>query len=142
MVARTIDAIATRGEGVFLLLGRLAIAALYIPAGYKHLTGLNGFAQFLASEGVPGPAIAWAIAGALVEFFGSLAILAGFKTRLAALLLIAFTIGAAVLGHPFWAAPEAMFQSQYINFFKNLAIAGGLLFVFVRGPGPISIDRR
>lgn len=142
MVARSIDTFAVRGEGVFLLLGRLAIGALYVPGGYRHLTGLNGFAQYLAAHGVPGPAIAWAVVGALIEFFGSLAIVVGFKTRTAALLLILFTIVAAVVGHPFWAAPEAQFQAQYTNFFKNLAIIGGLLFVFARGAGPISIDRR
>jgi putative oxidoreductase len=77
-----------------------------------------------------------------VEFFGSLAVLVGFKTRYAALALIAFTIGATLIGHPFWAAPEGQLEAQTINFFKNLAIIGGLLFVFVRGAGPISIDRR
>jgi|HubBroStandDraft_4_1064222.scaffolds.fasta_scaffold466517_2 putative oxidoreductase len=142
MVARTIDAIAVRGEGLFLLLGRLAMGALFVPAGYRHLTNLSGFAQYLGGHGLPGPAMAWAIVGAFVEFFGSLAVLVGFKTRYAALALIAFTIGATLIGHPFWAAPEGQLEAQTINFFKNLAIIGGLLFVFVRGAGPISIDRR
>jgi putative oxidoreductase len=142
MVARTIDAIAVRGEGLFLLLGRLAMGALFVPAGYRHLTNLSGFAQYLGGHGLPGPAMAWAIVGAFVEFFGSLAVLIGFKTRYAALAVIAFTIGATLIGHPFWAASEGQIEPQTINFFKNLAIIGGLLFVFVRGAGPISIDRR
>jgi putative oxidoreductase len=142
MVARTIDAIAVRGEGVFLLLGRLAIGALFVPAGYRHLININGFSQYLGAHGLPGPAMAWAIVGAFVEFFGSIAVLVGFKTRYAALALILFTVGASLIGHAFWTVPADQFESQSINFFKNLAIVGGLLFVFVRGAGRISIDGR
>jgi putative oxidoreductase len=71
-----------------------------------------------------------------------LALILGFKTRLAAVLLLGFTIVAAVLAHSFWAVPVEQYQAQYINFFKNIAICGGLLYVFVHGAGPISIDRR
>ena len=64
MLARTVDAIAERGEGLLLLLGRLAIGVLYLPSGFGKLTGINGpgvrgFATYLVAHGVPGPAIAW-----------------------------------------------------------------------------------
>ena len=84
----------------------------------------------------------WAVVAAVVEFFGSAALVLGLKTRLVALLLVAFTIIAAILAHPFWGASPEQYQAQYANFFKNIAICGGLLYVFVRGAGPISIDRR
>jgi putative oxidoreductase len=147
MVARVLDSIAARSDGPILLLGRLLIGILYLPSGFGKLTGirgpgLEGFAHYLAGKGVPGPAIAWAVVAAAIEFFGSLALILGFQTRLVALLLAAFTIVAAILGHPFWAAPVEQFQAQYTNFFKNIAICGGLLYVFVRGAGPLSIDRR
>ena len=51
-------------------------------------------------------------------------------------------MAATLIGHPFWAASEGQMEVQTVNFFKNLAIIGGLLFVFVRGAGPISVDRR
>ena len=148
MLARTVDAIAERGEGLLLLLGRLAIGALYLPSGFGKLTGINGpgvrgFATYLGAHGVPGPAIAWSGVAAVVEFFASLAIVLGLKTRYAAALLILFTIGAALIGHPYWTIPDAAQKAQQkIHFFKDVAIIGGLLFVFVRGAGPISIHRR
>ena len=147
MASRILDSIAARNEGVILLLGRLVIGVLYLPSGFGKLTGipgpgLNGFAQYLAGKGVPGPAIAWAVVAAAVEFFASAAIVLGFQTRLAALLLGAFTIGAALIGHQFWAVPADQYQNQYFHFFKDVAIVGGLLYVFVRGAGPISLDRR
>jgi putative oxidoreductase len=148
MLARTVDSFAMRGEGLLLLLGRLAIGVLYLPSGFGKLTGINGpgvegFAQYLAGHGVPGPAIAWSAIAAVVEFFGSLAIVLGFKTRYAAGLMVLFTIGAALVGHPYWTiADPGQMTNQKIHFFKDIAIIGGLLFVFVRGAGPISIDRR
>ena len=146
-MSRILESVAVRGEGVFLLLARLTIGILYAPSGFGKLTGihgpgLDGFAQYLAGKGVPGPAIAWAAVAAGVEFFASVAIVLGFQTRLAALLLAVFTVVAAFIGHPFWAAAPDQYQAQYNNFFKDIAIVGGLLYIFVLGAGSISIDRR
>jgi putative oxidoreductase len=139
----SIDAIARRIEAPVLLLGRVAVAALYLPSGWGKLTNLAGFATLLASRGLPRPAMAWAVVGALGEFFASLSILLGFKTRYAALLMILFTLFAAFLSHNYWTiADPSGLRNQFIHFWKNIAIIGGLLFLFVRGAGPLSVDRR
>src|SRR5215472_5739015 len=123
MLTRTVDAIAERGEGLLLLLGRLAIGSLCLPSGFGKRTGINGpgvrgFATYLAAHGVPGPAIAWSGVAAVVEFFASLAVALGLKTRYAAALLILFTIGAALIGHPYWTIPDAAQKAQQkIHFF-------------------------
>ena len=121
-----------------LLLGRLLIAAIFVPSGFGKLTHISGFAHVLASRGVPAPHTL-AIIGACVEFFGSLAIVLGFPTRCAALLMAAFTLVAALVSHRFWAAPGAAEAAQYTQFMKNMAIAGGFLFLFVAGPGRYSL---
>ena len=137
-----VDAIAQRAEAPILLLGRIALAALYLPSGWGKITNIAGFAGLLAAKGLPGPAMAWAVIGAVVEFFGSLAILVGFKTRHAALLMIVFTLFAAFLSHNYWTitAPTVM-RNQLIHFWKDIAIIGGLLFLFARGAGSLSVDR-
>jgi putative oxidoreductase len=147
MALRILDSIAARNQPVILLLGRLGIGWLYLPSGFGKLTGINGpglegFSKYLMGKGVPGPTLAWAVIAAVIEFFGSLALILGIQTRLAAALLVGFTIIAGFIGHPFWAVAPEQYQAQYINFFKNIAIAGGLLYVFVQGAGRISIDRR
>jgi putative oxidoreductase len=138
-----VDAIAHRAEAPILLLGRVALAALYLPSGWGKLMNIAGFAGVLAAKGLPGPAMAWAVVGAIVEFFGSLALLLGFKTRHAALLMIVFTLFAAFLSHNYWTiADHAVMRNQFIHFWKDIAIIGGLLFLFVRGAGSLSLDRR
>ena len=128
-------------EGVALLLGRLALAAIFLWSGFGKLTNLGGFADSLAHQGVPAP---WplAVVGACVEFFGGLAVAAGFRTRWAALLMAAFTVVATLIAHRFWEVQDAAARTgQAINFMKNVAIVGGFLLLHARGAGPISVDR-
>ena len=54
----------------------------------------------------------------------------GVLPRLMALALFAFLVPATFISHSFWlAAGTPAFQGQLINFSKNLAILGGLLFI-------------
>lgn len=133
MVARTIDSIAVRGEALFLLLGRLAIAALFVRSGLDKLLHLAGFEGVFAARGLPLP-LAWALVAALIEFLGGLAVAIGLRTRFAALLLILFTVAANSSARGFWTTDS--------NVLNELAIIGGLLYVFVRGAGSIAMDRR
>jgi putative oxidoreductase len=61
------------------------------------------------------------------------ALLFDVKERLAALALAAFLVPASVMAHDFWAYHGAECQGQLVNFTKNLAMLGGLLFVVFRG---------
>jgi putative oxidoreductase len=130
------------GGDVVLLLGRILLAIVFIPAGYGHLTQSSGFAGYLDGHGVPVSSVA-AVVAACVEFFGSLAILLGLATRYAALLMALFSLVAAFVGHRYWNVPAgADHANQYYHFFKDLAIFGGFLVLYVAGPGRWSIDRR
>ena len=137
----SIERVAQAGSGVLLLLGRLAMAAIFLPSGLGKLENLSGFAQTLAGKGLPA-AYAWAVVAAVTEFFGAVCVVLGLKTRWVALLLIVFTAVAALLSHNFWTMQGQPRQLNYIQFMKNLAIIGGFLVLFVSGPGPLSLDRR
>ena len=64
----------------------------------------------------------------------------GIGARYGALLLIAFTIAATYTSHLFWTFPEAQRGQQSTQFWKNVTMIGGLLALFVTGPGRFSID--
>jgi putative oxidoreductase len=136
-----VDRIADRAGNWIVLLGRLALAALYLPSGFNKLVHLGSFADALAARGVPAPTLL-AFLGAAVEFLGASAVLVGFRTRYAALLMIGFTIVASVVSHHFWDIEDVTRRMQYVQFMKNMAIVGGFLFLFVHGPGPLSVDRK
>ena len=122
------------------LAGRVMMAALFIPSGFSKLAGFQGTVGYIASKGLPLPQLG-AVAAIGVELLVAAALLLGWRTRWAALILVLFTLAAAVLFHDYWAAPPEQKMMQAINFWKNVAIAGGLLFVAAHGPGPYAVDR-
>jgi putative oxidoreductase len=136
-----LDRLAAGGGSFFMLLGRLALAAIFVPSGFGKLAHIDIFAHTLAARGVPMSGLL-AVIAACVEFFGSIAIVFGFKTRYAALLMAVFTACAAVIAHRFWHLEGAAHEAQYLQFMKNMAIVGGYLCLFAAGPGAIAIDRR
>lgn len=86
------------------LAARLLMVTLFLPAGISKLTGFAGTVGYISSVGLPLPAVGAAIA-LTVEIVGSLALLAGFGTRIAAIVLAGFTLVASFFFHAFWAVP-------------------------------------
>ena len=122
-----------------LLIGRVALAAVFIPAGFSKLTNIAGFAAGLEKRGLP-LADVLAPLGAAIEFFAGIAVLIGLQTRAAAALMILFTVAATLIAHRFWEFDGAARATQQSAFFKNLAIVGGYLVLMVSGGGRYSVD--
>ncbi|MBA3059066.1 MAG: DoxX family protein [Gammaproteobacteria bacterium] len=123
------------------LAARLLMVALFLPAGIGKLTGFAGTVGYISSAGLPLPTLAAAIA-VIVEIVGSLALLAGFGTRIAALVLAAFTLVASFFFHNYWGVPADQAFMQQLLFFKNIAVVGGLLAIAANGAGAWSLDSR
>ena len=120
---------------------RLLMVALFLPAGIGKLTGFAGTVGYISSVGLPFPTLAAAIA-LIVEIVGSLALLAGFGTRIAAVVLAAFTLVASFFFHNYWGVPDDQAFMQQLLFFKNIAVVGGLLAIAAHGAGAWSLDSR
>lgn len=116
------------------LVARLLIAPLFIIFGFEKITGYSGSVGYMEAHGLPGILLPLAI---LVELGGGLAILLGIFSRWAALALAGFCIVTAVFFHMGWSGDGG--QAQFINFMKNIALAGGLLLLFANGPGRYAI---
>ena len=128
-------------QNVLNLLGRFFFFFLFLPAGLSKVAGFEGTLAYFATLGIPAPVFSL-VATIIIEIFGSIALLIGYKTRPVAIIMAAFTLAAAVTGHAYWAAPEdAMFIAQLL-FFKNIAVMGGLLVLASAGAGGFSIDGR
>lgn len=123
------------------LAGRLLLASLFLPAGIGKLTGFAGTIAYISSAGLPMPALA-AAAALIVEIGGGAALIAGAGTRIAALVLALFTLVASFFFHAYWAVPADQQYVTQLLFFKNIAVAGGLLTLAAWGAGAWSIDAR
>jgi putative oxidoreductase len=121
--------------------GRILLALIFVLSGFGKITGFEGTVGYIASEGLPLPQLA-AIGALLVELVGGILLIVGWQTRWAATAILLFLIPTTLIFHPFWAVEAAQQQMQQINFMKNLAIMGGMLYVMAFGAGPMSIDNR
>ena len=90
---------------------------------------------------MPLPQVGVAI-GMLIEIFGGLAMLLGYRTRWAALALAVFTLAATFVFHAFWSVPADAAMVQQLMFWKNIAVTGGLLGFAAHGAGGWSLDAR
>jgi uncharacterized membrane protein YphA (DoxX/SURF4 family) len=121
------------GNGFTLLrFGPKSMSAIFILEGYGAIVNYQDVAAYMQGYGVSPNLLPLVM---ITELGGGLLILFGLKTRLAAIALAGFVLLAALLFHNNLADAE-----QAINFQKNLAIAGGFLFLAIFGPGSWSID--
>ena len=128
---RTLSAAATASqrnsklESSAELVGRVLLGSLFLLSGLSKLGAYGATAAYMSSAGVPGALLPAVIA---VELLGSLAVIVGWKTRVAAALLAGFSLLAAFLFHNNFAD-----QIQMIMFLKNVSIAGGFLLLVANG---------
>ena len=131
----------TRLQDPLALAGRLLMALLFLPAGIGKLTGFAGTVGYISSVGLPMPQLG-AVVALVVEIVGGVALIAGFGTRVAAIVLAAFTLVASYFFHAYWAVPADQQLIPQLLFYKNIAVVGGLLTIAAWGAGAWSVDAR
>ena len=114
--------------------GRALLTVIFLASVVGKLQSPAGTIGYIASAGLPFPEVAYALA-VLIELVGGLALLVGYRTRIAAGALAIYTLVAAIGFHSNLAD-----LNQFIHFFKNIAITGGLLQVVAFGAGAFSLD--
>ena len=121
-------------DAVVPFVGRALLSAIFLASVIGKIQAPAATIGYIASAGLPLPAFAYALA-VLIELVGGLALLVGFRTRIAAGALAIFSLAAAFGFHSNLAD-----LNQFIHFFKNVAISGGLLQVVAFGAGAWSLD--
>jgi putative oxidoreductase len=135
-----LDAFARQHQDTLLLIGRILLGLIFLRSGSDKLMNIDPFVAGLTRGGVPMPTFfGWL--GAAVEFISGVAIVLGFATRYAAVLMTAFVIVATLIAHRYWEHADAgMRRANDINFYKNVAIIGGAFYLFVTGGGRYALD--
>lgn len=123
-----------------LLAGRVLLGAIFIIAGFNKLTGFEGTAGYMASTGLPAVGVLLVLTIA-IELGGGLMLALGWKARWAALTIFLFLIPVTLIFHHL-GVDAAQAQQQMTQALKNVAIMGGMLYVFAFGAGDWSLDRK
>ena len=130
-----------RQRDELILVARVLLVVMFVVLGWGKVTNFSATAAYMGSVGLPLPALAVVVAIA-IELFGGLAIGLGFYTRPLAVLLAVYAIVTAFIGHDFWMMEDGARRNAMIHFYKNFSIAGGMLLLFLTGPGKYSLDRK
>jgi putative oxidoreductase len=117
------------------LIARVIMSAPFVWTGYTKLVTAAGTQAYFAKLGLPVPVLAWSVAVA-VELLGGLALLLGIQARAVGLILAAWCIATALVGHRDFNNPDMV-----VHFMKNVIMAGGFLYVAVYGAGSYSVGR-
>ena len=115
------------------LIGRIFISGIFLLSGFNKIGNYDGTVGWMESFGLPGFLLIPAI---ILEIIAPILIIIGYQTKIAAGTLSLFCIATAVIFHN-----DFSDQMQIIAFMKNLALAGGFLFLVVNGPKGYCLDK-
>ena len=116
------------------LVGRILISALFLLNGVFKISNYDGTVDWMEGFGIPGILIIPAI---ILEIVGPILIILGYKAKIAAGFLSLFCIATAFIFHN-----DFSDQMQLGSFLKNIALAGGFLFIFINGTKDFSLDKK
>ena len=117
---------------VVLLASRLLLAWIFVHEGVLLATNFGAASAAMAKTGVPAPAL---IATIALQLAAGIAIAVGWHARMGAAALGLFCVATAILFHTNFAN-----RNELLHFEKDLAIAGGMFVLMLRGAGSLSLD--
>ena len=117
---------------IFDLLARILISALFLINGIFKITNYDGTLDWMEGYGMPGVLLIPAI---ILEILGPILIIIGYQTKITAAFLSLFCLATAVIFHN-----DFSNQMQLTSFLKNIALAGGFLFLVINGSKKFSLD--
>lgn len=124
------------------VLGRVLLGIYFLVPGLSKVTGFESTLAYMVQHGVPMPEPLLLLTIAL-QIGGGLALVAGWRTRVTALVLAGLTILINLFMHDFWNFYEGGDQRHELqNFIKNLGIFAGLLLLAAHGAPRGSLDAR
>jgi len=121
------------------LVARILLSLMLVWSGIGKVMAFTYMAGYAAAKGLPAPGLAIGAAAA-IEILGGLAVIFGFKTKLAAWVIFLYLIPVTFVFHNFWAVQGPDHIDSMIHFMKNVTIMGGFLMLAAFGAGAYSFD--
>ena len=116
------------------LIGRIFISGVFLLSGFNKIGNYDGTVGWMESFNLPGFLLIPAI---VLEILTPILIIIGYQTRIAAAALSLFCLATAIIFHS-----DFSDQMQLVAFMKNIALAGGFLFLVVNGAKGYCLDKK
>ncbi len=121
-------------KNILDLTGRILISLLFLLNGFSKINNYEGVVDWMEGFGMPGILILPAI---VIEIICPILIIIGYQVKIASGLLCLFCIVTGVIFHS-----DFSNQMQLTSFLKNIALAGGFLFLLINGAKDFSLDKK
>lgn len=136
-------------NNVIILIARILLSFMFIFAGFGKVTDPAATAGMIAGAGLPASTALTYLAG-LFELATGIAVLVGFQVRIVGWLLAVFCVFTGVIFHlptvnvpDFPAAANGWINGlNFVNFLKNITLAGAYIMLATNGAGVYSLDAR
>ena len=116
------------------LVGRIFISLVFLLSGINKIGNYEGTISWMESLGMPGIFLIPAI---ILEIGAPILIMIGYKVKISAVLLSLFCLATAIIFHT-----DFSNQMQFVSFMKNIALAGGFLFLVINDTKEFSLERK
>ena len=116
------------------LIGRIFISGVFLLSGFNKIINYDGTVDWMESFNLPGFFLIPAI---ILEILAPILIIIGYQTRIAAGALSLFCLTTAIIFHT-----DFSDQMQFVAFTKNIALAGGFLFLVINGAKGYCLDKK
>ena len=116
------------------LVGRIFISLVFLLSGINKIGNYEGTIIWMESSGIPGIFLIPAI---ILEIAAPILIMIGYKVKISAAFLSLFCITTAIIFHT-----DFSNQMQFVSFMKNIALAGGFLFLVINETKEFSLERK
>ena len=123
------------------LIARGLIACIFLYEAYDSIIFFNSTKVTMGAYGINWNQDLLLIGAIFLLSMGGILVLIGYHPNFGAVLLLLYWVPVTFIVYSFWNDPPGVRRINSIMFMKNIAIIGGLLFVFVNGTGKYSVKR-
>lgn len=119
-------------KNILDLLARIFISLVFLISAFRKIINYEGTVDWMEGFGVPGFLLTPVI---VLEIIAPLMIIVGYKVKIFSSLLSIFCIITAFIF-------LNDFSNQIVAFSKNIALAGGFVFLAINGSQGLSLDNK
>lgn len=123
------------------LIARIFISALFFYEAYDSLAYYQLTIDKMTAYGITWQQDMLLIGSSILLIAGGIMLLIGYRSRLAAFLLLFYWVPLTFIIHSWWNDPLEIRRIQSALFIKNIAIMGALLLMIANGSGRWSVRR-
>lgn len=123
------------------LIGRILLSIIFLYEAYDAIAFFKSNKATMTEYGITWGQDFFMYASIFLLVVGGTLILLGYRTGFGSICLLIYWIPLTFILYSWWNDPIEVRRINSLMFMKNLAIAGGLLMLFVNGAGRYSVKR-